>query len=142
MPSCSWTSGIASSSAASMPSPRRSTLMSPRSAQSSLSHWMTFRPGMAAGSSGTTSSSRPAAITAREIEVDVGPLATLLGEEALEEEFHADRVDRRDAERVADRAVGGGASTLHEDAALATEADDVPDDQEIAAEIEPADEAE
>ena len=37
--------------------------MIPRSAQSSLSHWMTTRPGMAAGSSGTTSSSRPAAIT-------------------------------------------------------------------------------
>ena len=37
--------------------------MIPRSAQSSLSHWMTTRPGMEAGSSGTTSSSRPAAIT-------------------------------------------------------------------------------
>ena len=37
--------------------------MMPRSAQSSLSHWTTTRPGMEAGSSGTTSSSRPAAIT-------------------------------------------------------------------------------
>ena len=46
-----------------MPSPRRSTLMIPRSAQSSLSHCTTTRPGIAAGSSGTTSSSRPAAIT-------------------------------------------------------------------------------
>src|SRR5262249_14632090 len=47
-----------------------------------------------------------------------------------------------DAERVADRAVGGGAPTLHEDAALATVADDVPDDQEVAGELEPTDEAE
>ena len=37
--------------------------MMPRSAQSSLSHCTTTRPGIAAGSSGTTSSSRPAAIT-------------------------------------------------------------------------------
>ena len=35
----------------------------PRSAQSSLSHWTTTRPGMLAGSSGTTSSRRPAQIT-------------------------------------------------------------------------------
>ena len=46
-----------------MPRPSRSTLMMPRSAQSSLSHCMTTRPGIAAGSSGTTSSRRPAAIT-------------------------------------------------------------------------------
>ena len=62
-PSCSRTSGIASSSAASMPRPSRSILMMPRSAQSSLSHWTTRRPGIVAGSIGTTSSRRPAAIT-------------------------------------------------------------------------------
>ena len=37
--------------------------MIPRSAQSSLSHWTITRPGMVAGSRGTTSSSRPWAIT-------------------------------------------------------------------------------
>ena len=37
--------------------------MIPRSAQSSLSHWTTTRPGIVAGSSGTTSSSRPAQST-------------------------------------------------------------------------------
>ena len=42
-----------------MPRPSRSTLMRPRSAQSSLSHWTTTRPGMDAGSSGTTESSWP-----------------------------------------------------------------------------------
>src|SRR5207253_7766542 len=76
------------------------------------------------------------------IEVDVGPLAALLGEEALEEEAHADRIDRRDAERVADRAVGGRAASLAEDAALAAEADDAPHDQEVAGEVEPLDHAE
>ncbi len=212
--------GIASSSAASIPRPSRSTLTIPMSAQSSLSHWTTTRPGIDAGSSGTTSSSRPAAMTmppecwprwrgpvlhlqpephevagasvarvearrgdfllelldglpelpevpAREllrepvhlfggvaerlphlarrhpvavrddvrrhpraaraiflvdvlddflalvaggeVEVDVGPLAPLLREEALEEELHLHRVDRRDRERVTDRAVRGGA---------------------------------
>ena len=40
--------------AAIMPSPSRSTLMMPRSSQSSLSHWTTRRPGMEAFSSGTT----------------------------------------------------------------------------------------
>ena len=39
-----------------MPNPRRSTLMMPRSAQSSLSHWTTVRPGIEARSKGTTRS--------------------------------------------------------------------------------------
>ena len=203
--------------------------MMPRSAQSSLSHCTTMRPGMLAGSSGTTSSSRPCAITmppecwpevarqvldlveqareetdppvlavepgareagcqrvvgvavleaahvlrqavdlverdlehladlargaavavgdhvgghrraggavalvdvldhplaplaARQVEVDVGPLATLLGEEALEQQLHADRVDGGDAEAVADRAVRRRAAALHQDALAAAE---------------------
>src|SRR2546422_6599745 len=48
----------------------------------------------------------------REIEVDVGPLAARLGEEPLEQEFHADGIDRRDAERVADCAVGRRAAQI------------------------------
>src|SRR5881296_3505619 len=83
-----------------------------------------------------------AAVPGRQVEVDVGPLAALLGEEALEEETHADRVDGRDAERVADRAVGGRTAPLAEDAALAAEADDVPHDQEVAGEVEALDHAE
>ena len=50
-----------------------------------------------------------------QIEVDVGPLAPLLREEALEEQLHAYRVDRRDPQRVADGAVGRGAAPLAED---------------------------
>ena len=47
-------SPIESFSTAIMPRPSRSTLTIPRSAQSSLSHCTTTRPGIVAGSSGTT----------------------------------------------------------------------------------------
>ena len=60
------------------------------------------------------------ALVARgQVEVDVGPLAALLREEALEEQLHLHRIDRGDRERVADGAVGGRAAPLHEDAVLA-----------------------
>src|SRR5205814_5608161 len=71
--------------------------------------------------------------------VDVRPLLALLGQEALEEQVHADGIDGGDAEAVADRAVGGGAAALDEDALLAAEVHDVPDDQEVALELERAD---
>ena len=214
--SASWSSDI-------MPRPSRSTLTMPSAAQSSLSHWITERPGMVAGSSGTTPSSRPgdhhaarvlaemarqildrrpqrarsagcagragsqpasprcavsvspgslysqlltswdsrsmrsagsaerladlarraaaaigddvgghrraepavalvdvlddllAPLAARQVEVDVRPLAARLGEEALEEQLHPHRIDGGDPERVAHRAVGRRAPPLHED---------------------------
>ena len=56
-----------------------------------------------------------APIARRQIEVDVGPLAALLGEEALEQQLHPHRIDGGDAERVADRAVGRRAAPLHQD---------------------------
>ena len=83
-----------------------------------------------------------APIAAREVEVDVGPLPPLLGEEALEEQLHAHGIHGRDAQAVADRAVGGGAAPLHEDALALAEVHEVPDDQEVAAELELADEGE
>ena len=42
-----------------------------------------------------------------EIDVDVGRLAALLGDEALEQEVAGRGVDRRHAQRIADRAVRG-----------------------------------
>src|SRR5205085_10124421 len=81
-------------------------------------------------------------IAARQIEVDVRPLAARLGEKPLEEQVHLHRIHRGDAERIADRAVGGRAPTLHEHVVAATELDDVPDDEEIAGEVEPADDLE
>ena len=58
-----------------------------------------------------------AAVAAGQVEVDVRPLAALLGEEALEEQLHAHGIDGGDAEAVADRAVGGGAAALDQDPA-------------------------
>src|SRR5262249_57066528 len=54
----------------------------------------------------------------------------------LEEQFHLDRIDRGDRERIADGAVGGRTPPLDEDLGLEAETDDVPDDQKIAGEIE------
>ena len=83
-----------------------------------------------------------AAIAARQIEIDVGPLAALFGQEALEEQLHADRIDRGDAEAVAHGAVGRRPAPLHEDVLLPAEIDDVPDDEEVAGELELLDEIE
>ena len=77
-----------------------------------------------------------APIAAGQVEIDVGPLAALFREEPLEEQLHPDRVDRGDAEAVADGAVGRRTAALHEDAALAAEVDQVPDDEEVAGQIE------
>jgi hypothetical protein len=76
------------------------------------------------------------------VEVDVGPLAAVFVEEALEEELHADGVDGRDFEGVADGGVGGRAATLDEDVVLFAVADDVPHDEEVAGEAEARDEGE
>ena len=81
-----------------------------------------------------------AAIAARQVEVDVRPLAALLGEEALEEQLHADRIDGGDAEAVADGAVRRRAAPLHEDPLTTAEVHDVPHDQEVAGQLELADE--
>ena len=83
-----------------------------------------------------------AAIAARQIEIDVGPLAALFRQEALEQQIHPDRIDRGDPEAVADGAVGRRAAPLHEDVVLPAEIDDVPDDQEVAGELELLDEIE
>ena len=83
-----------------------------------------------------------AAIAARQIDVDVRPLAALLRQEPFEEQIHADRIDRRDAEAVAHGAVGGRPAALHQDVLLPAVIDDVPDDEEVAGEIELLDEIE
>ena len=83
-----------------------------------------------------------APVAARQIEIDVRPLAALLGEEPLEEQIHADRIDGRDAERVADGAIRRRPAPLDQNALLPAEIDDVPDDQEVAGEIEALDQIE
>src|SRR5687768_16952680 len=39
-----------------------------------------------------------ALISARQIEVDIGPLASLFGKKSLKQQLHADRIDGRDSE--------------------------------------------
>ena len=77
-----------------------------------------------------------ALVAAGKVQIDVGPFATLLRKKALEQKFHADRIDSGDPQRIAHRAVGGGASALHENIIFAAEANDVPDNQEISGKIQ------
>ncbi len=88
-----------------------------------------------------------AAIARRQIEIDVGhavgdvagALHALLGEKALEQQVHRHRIDRGDAEDVAGGRVRRRAAPLDHDAAPARVLDDVPHDQEVAGELELAD---
>ena len=82
------------------------------------------------------------AILMREIDVDVGDLVALFGEEAFEEQVHADRIDRRDAERVTHRGVGGRTTPLAEHAELPRGARDVPHHEKITREIHARDDPE
>ena len=52
-----------SSTAESIPRPSRSIFTKPASAQESLSHWQIWRPGKAAGTTGTSSTSGRALTT-------------------------------------------------------------------------------
>ena len=57
-------------------------------------------------------------------------------QEALEQQAVGERIDVGDLHRVADQAAGGGtAARAHRDAALLGEADEIPDDQEVAGEL-------
>ena len=66
-----------------------------------------------------------------EVDVDVGGLTALAADEALEEDLHPGRVDRRDPEAVADRRIGRRSAPLAEDSAAPGEAHDVEDGEEI-----------
>src|ERR1700739_1099622 len=70
-------------------------------------------------------------IAARQVEVDVRPFAALFGKKPFEKQFHADRIDSRDPQRIADRAIGGRPAALYENVFLAAETNNVPNDQEI-----------
>jgi hypothetical protein len=59
-----------------------------------------------------------AAIAARQIEIDIGPLAALFRQEPLEQQVHPDRIDRRNPQAVADGAVRRRPASLHEDVVL------------------------
>jgi hypothetical protein len=66
-----------------------------------------------------------------EIDVDVGRLVPLGRDEALEQEGVLDRIDRGDAERVADERIGGRTPALAEDVLAPGISDDRIDGEEI-----------
>ena len=82
------------------------------------------------------------AVAMGEVDVDVGRLFPLLAQEALEQQVHLHRIDRRDAEAVADHGVGRRPAPLAEHPRPPREAHDIPDDQEVAGEAEFPDEGE
>ena len=79
-----------------------------------------------------------------EIDVDIGRLAAVLGNEAGEQEIALVRIDRGDAEAKAHRAVGRRAAALAENFLVlsAREGDDVMDGEEVARIVELGDERE
>ncbi len=66
-----------------------------------------------------------------EIDVDVGRLQPLLGDEALEQEIDLGRIDRGDAEHVADGGIRRRSPALAEDVLAARVMHDVVDGQEV-----------
>ena len=77
-----------------------------------------------------------------EVDVDVGGLAPLARDEALEQEVDLRRVDGGDAQAVADGGVGGRAPPLAEDVLLPGEAHDVVHGEEVGRVAELGDEPE
>src|SRR5262249_43586349 len=75
-----------------------------------------------------------AVIAGGKIEVDVGPLAAVLAEEPFEEKLHADRVDGRNLQRVADGGVGSRAAARYQKSVRLAVANDAPHDQERSSE--------
>ena len=75
-----------------------------------------------------------------EVDVDVGHLVALGGDEALEEQVDPVGVDGRDAQAVAHGGVGGRATALAEDAEFAGLPHDVLDGQEVGLVFELGDE--
>ena len=77
-----------------------------------------------------------------EIDIDVGRLLALLGDEALEQQVAGRRINRGDTEAIADRAVRRRAAALAQDrrVVIAGEVDDVVDSQEVGREVQPLDE--
>src|SRR6185437_6355137 len=65
------------------------------------------------------------------VHVDVGRFLSIGTDETFEQQAAAGGIDRRNAEHVADRGVGGRSATLAEDVAGAGEADDAVNREEI-----------
>ena len=77
-----------------------------------------------------------AAPASAEIDIDIGHGDALGIQEALEQQPVGERIDVGDLHGVTDQAAGGGtAARAHGNVALLGEADEIPDDQEVAGEL-------
>src|SRR5215472_2989982 len=74
-------------------------------------------------------------IAAAKVEIDVGPFAALFREKSFEKQLHANGINSCNPQRIANRAVGGRAAPLHENVFLSAEANNVPNNQEIAGQV-------
>ena len=81
------------------------------------------------------------AIPVREVDVDIGSLLSLLGQKSLEQQPHANGIDRRDPQAIAHRRVGRRAASLTENAFASRKTDDVPDDEKESRHLERGDHA-
>ena len=77
-----------------------------------------------------------------EIDIDVGRLVARGADEALEQDVDPRRIDRGDAEAIANDRIGGRAAALAQDAATPRKLHDVVDGQKIAGIVEPLDQLE
>ncbi len=77
-----------------------------------------------------------------EIDVDIGRLFPLGRDETLEQEIDLGGIDIGDGEAIADGGIGGGASTLAEDALASRITNDVVDGEEIGRIVKLGDERE
>ena len=77
-----------------------------------------------------------------EIDIDIGNFIALFGKKTFEQEFHADGIDRRDAERVTHRGIRSRSAPLRENAQTFRRMRDIPDDEKIARQIHARDDAE
>ncbi|MNR07414.1 hypothetical protein D3C85_1235310 [compost metagenome] len=77
-----------------------------------------------------------------EVDVDVGRLVAVGGQEALEQQVVAGRIDAGDPQDVADRRVGRRSTPLAQDALVLGRADDVVDGQKVGGQAALGDEGE
>ena len=77
-----------------------------------------------------------ALVAARQVEINVRPLAPFLGKKPFKQQIHPDRIDGSDTEAVADGAVCRRAAPLNENSLGLTKLNNVPNDQEVAFELE------
>ncbi len=75
-------------------------------------------------------------VAARKIQVNIRPFPALFRQKALEQQIHTDRIDGRNAQRIAHRAVCRRPPALHQNPAFEAVADDVPDDEKITGQLQ------